>query len=151
MRFWVCDFTKSNENSPKSAESTLDSAIPQNPESKIPNRRISHTKHQIHPRFCKVESKKFLLRFAFAKSRVFSLFKDLNNQRFHNSAESANLQNPPSILQTQNLKSFCYFLLLPKVESLIPLKTQIHQTTQFCRIHAKFHDSIESHTQNTNP
>ena len=43
---------------------------------------------------------------------------------------------PPRFCEAES-KSFCYFLLLQKVESSFPLKTQIHQ---------RFHNSVESHT-----
>ena len=70
-----------------------------------------------------------------------------------------NFETPQNLVKKNRAKhqqkSFCFVWLLPKVESSLFLKTQIHQRfynsaeshTQKCRIHARFHDSAESCTK----
>ena len=65
-------------------------------------RRISHARCRIPESRTKCESsQKFLLLFAFAKSRIPSFLKTQINQRFHNSAES---KAESTLDSTQNRK-----------------------------------------------
>ena len=91
--------------------------------------------------------KKFLLLFAFAKSRVLFPLPTSINQRFHNlrriqrkiprfrrishanrrirSRKVRNCRIRPRFYKTTESKIFCYFWLLPKVESFLPCQLQL--------------------------
>ena len=76
---------------------------------------------------------KFLLRFAFAKSRISLLLRHCEaNLRFaeaiqkNKSARSANL-----------CKSFCYFWLSPKVESPLPLNSNLPSKVDLQNPHSR--------------
>ena len=75
-------------------------------------------------------AQKLLLLFAFAKSRILSYLTNFNQPK------KVNLQNltrkaPNPRISHEVRKSFCYFLLLPKVESLLPYQPQLTKKRNF--------------------
>ena len=78
---------------------------------------------------------KFLLRFAFAKSRISLLLRHCEaNLRF---AEA--IQTKIKSARSANLcKSFCYFLLSQKVESPLPLNSNLPSKVDLQNPHSRF-------------
>ena len=146
-----------------SAESTLDSTIPQNLTRKTQNRRISHTKCETAPdsansqnlarsakSFCyfwllpKVESS---LPYQPQLTSDSTIPQNLTRKNTESTLDSTIPQNLPRKAQNHRIshavrKSFCYFLLSQKVESFLSYQPQLTKKGNFAESKIKFSATI---------